>query len=124
MDQQPFNQQGGGSSENVPHMPVAEPAMGPEVPGGNKEQGGMGPVVGVIIIAALLVLGGLYFWGASLDQAADELPLIPGDSMESTQPALSTSDEVGALEADADAAAFVELDAQLEQDLRDLESSF
>lgn len=41
----------------------------------------VGPIVGTVIILALLVIGGLYFWGASLNRVnpADNVPLIPGD---------------------------------------------
>jgi hypothetical protein len=46
-----------------------------------KKKGGMGATVGIVIIAILLIFGGLYFWGARLNQEApQQLPLIPGDS--------------------------------------------
>jgi hypothetical protein len=44
------------------------------------KKGGMGASVGIVIIVILLILGGLYFWGARLNQAPQQLPLIPGDS--------------------------------------------
>jgi hypothetical protein len=46
-----------------------------------KKKGGMGATVGIVIIVILLMFGGLYFWGARLNQGApQQLPLIPGDS--------------------------------------------
>ena len=42
---------------------------------------GTGPIIGVIIIVLLLVLGGLYFWGAQLNRTTPILPLIPGDAV-------------------------------------------
>lgn len=41
----------------------------------------IGPIVGVIIIVALLIIGALYFWGAHLDATNPEnnLPLILGN---------------------------------------------
>lgn len=41
---------------------------------------GAGPIVGVVIVVILLVFGGLYFWGAQLNQEEETLPLIPGDT--------------------------------------------
>lgn len=40
---------------------------------------GVGPIVGAIIIVALLIFGGLYFWGAQLNKGAAKSasPLIP-----------------------------------------------
>ena len=49
-----------------------------QLPPGHKS--GAGPVVGVIIIVIVLILGGLYFWGAQLNREEEPLPLIPGDS--------------------------------------------
>lgn len=41
---------------------------------------GPGPIIGVIVIVILLIFGGLYFWGAQLNEAnsPDQLPFIPG----------------------------------------------
>ena len=40
-----------------------------------------GPIVGIVIIVALLILGALYFWGAHLNATnpEDNLPLILGN---------------------------------------------
>ncbi len=47
-----------------------------------RKQSAAGPTVGIIIILILLIIGALYFWGASLNRpnAADNLPFIPADS--------------------------------------------
>jgi hypothetical protein len=47
-----------------------------------KKRGGMGATVGIVIIVILLIFGGLYFWGARLnqEQSQQQLPLIPGDT--------------------------------------------
>ncbi|MDO8576117.1 MAG: hypothetical protein Q7R90_02275 [bacterium] len=42
----------------------------------------IGPIVGIVIIVALLILGALYFWGAHLnarDNPENNLPLILGN---------------------------------------------
>ncbi len=42
--------------------------------------------MGIIIILALLLLGGWYFWNESLKKAPDNpLPLIPGDTSSQQQ---------------------------------------
>lgn len=42
---------------------------------------GAGPTVGIVIIIILFIIGGLYFWGARLNQQDQSpLPLIPGDA--------------------------------------------
>lgn len=48
-----------------------------------QQKVGAGPIVGVVIIVALMIFGGLYFWGAYLNNrnSANTLPLIPGDSV-------------------------------------------
>ena len=45
------------------------------------QKSSVGPVVGIIIIVALLIIGAFYFWGAFLNaqNPEDVLPLIPGD---------------------------------------------
>ena len=45
------------------------------------QKNSIGPIVGAVIIVALLILGALYFWGAHLNaqDPEDQLPFIPGD---------------------------------------------
>ena len=42
-----------------------------------QRKSGVGPTVGIIIILVLLIVGGLYFWGAHLNRQAEQLPFIP-----------------------------------------------
>lgn len=59
-------------------LPRPSEAFGVGGPPVNKSSSG--PVVGIIIILALLLLGGWYFWNESLkNPPADPLPLIPAD---------------------------------------------
>jgi len=41
---------------------------------------GAGAFVGIIIIIVLMAVGGLYFWGARLNQQQNPPPYIPTDS--------------------------------------------
>jgi len=71
---------------------------------GVGEGGGLsGPVIGAIVILAIIILGGLYFWSqrAGNDTVIDEI---------NTQ---SGSDETSAIEADLDATDIENLDAEL-----------
>ena len=68
------------------------------------EGGGLsGPVIGVIVILAIIILGGLYFWSqrAGNDAVIDEI---------NTQ---SGSDEASDIEADLNATDIENLDAEL-----------
>ena len=52
------------------------------IPEHNPRKGGSGPTVGIIIILVVLIVGGLYVWGASMNRPnpTDNLPFIPGDT--------------------------------------------
>lgn len=59
----------------------------------NSSGSSAGPIIGTVIILAVIVLGGLYFWGQrgdSTEQALDEMS------------AQSQSDEVADIQADLD----------------------
>jgi len=49
------------------------------LPAGRKSSAG--PIIGTIIIIALLIVGALYFWGAHLNEQQNPPPYIPGDSL-------------------------------------------
>jgi len=71
---------------------------------GVGEGGGLsGPLIGAIVILAVIILGGLYFWG----QRAGNDAVIDETSTE------SGSDETAAIEADLDAIDIESLDAEL-----------
>lgn len=87
-----------------------------------------GPVVGAIIVIIILVLGGLYFWGAQLNnKTVDELPFIQGDeqsSMNTWLPSDNSSDEAAAIEADLQATNMDAFEQEMNADLSATESSF
>lgn len=76
----------------------------------------LGVILGVLIVVLMLILGGLYLWSASL-QEQEQLPIVPNSQRPTaemnnepesnnaeadaqTLQTMSTSDEVGAIEAD------------------------
>ncbi len=88
---------------------------------------GMGALVGTLIVLAVLVLGGVYFF---LNQQMAEQPTPPvilGDAIptspEQNSPALSTSDTVDAIDADVSATDLNQLEAQIDADLKVVEAS-
>lgn len=82
----------------IPQSPIKEP-----------EEKSIGPAIGIIVIIALIVLGGLYFWGERLESKKvqnetlrTEETITPGADLEQMQ-TQSTSDESSAIEADLEA---------------------
>ncbi|MDP3645666.1 MAG: hypothetical protein Q8R25_01120 [bacterium] len=60
-------------------MPPQAPQT-PILPQAPKKESA-GPIVGAIIVVVLLIVGGLYFWGARLNHqdTPEQLPFITGD---------------------------------------------
>ena len=71
--------------------------------GVGESGGSSGPLIGAIVILAVIILGGLYFWGqrAANDAVIDETSTESG------------SDETAAIEADLDTIDIESLDAEL-----------
>ena len=84
----------------------------------------MGPVMGIVIIIIILVFGGLYFWGArinNLQNEDEEIPLILGDDGTNVTQSQTTSDSPENIEDDFDTTDIDELEAQIESDLSTIE---
>jgi len=98
----------------VPPMQAQEPAPAPK-------SGKKGPVAGIVIIIILLIFGGLYFWGASLNNQAqlDENTIFDSSENEDIAPA---SDEPVQIESDLDAFDTADFEAQLDADLKAMEA--
>ncbi len=76
-------------------------------------EGSAGPMIGVIIILAVIVLGGLYFWGQRTDRGGDALnDDVTAAELEEIE-SQSSSDEVSSIEADLEATDIESLDAEL-----------
>lgn len=94
-------------------------------PGGKQETSHLGTVLAILIVILILLLGGLYLWGTTLNT---EMPsLVPerptaeennepesnnAEAEVETQQAFSTSDTLEALEADLDSTNLDDLDAE------------
>lgn len=98
-------------NNNQPNMePMKEPNSGSS----------LGPAVGTIIIVAVLIIGGLYYWGAQLNKQAIDDTLTGEDiaaQADASLDALSeqgTSDEVDSIEEDLNLTDLDDLDAELD----------
>lgn len=73
---------------------------------GENAEGSAGLIIGVIVILAIIILGGLYFW----NQRADDVTTDQTVESINTQ---SDSDAAAAIEADLNATDVENLDAEL-----------
>jgi len=76
----------------------------------------IGPVIGAIIIITILVIGGLYYWGAELNKQAEPSAEEIAAKVDHSTEALGTqgtSDEIAAIEEDLDLTDLGNLDAEL-----------
>ena len=110
-------------------------ASGSQMPvSGSPERKPIGPIAGAIIVIALLVLGGLYFWGAQMDMQTEETPYIPGDAMPGSEmpvgelesdtsaglPAQGSSDDVSSIESDFNAMNMNQMESQNNAELNNI----
>lgn len=85
--------------------------------GTSRQTGSIGPMIGVVIILAILALGAWYFWSTA-DEGANNVPYIPAEeSAQSPEEATSVS----TIESDFAATANDSFETQLEQDLQTFE---
>lgn len=84
---------------------------------------GIGSIIGAIIIIALIVLGGLYFWGKRIEESKNAQEM----TSDNTQPAMqdssaqeaaqiknvSSSDDLNSIEADLNSTQTTNLDSEL-----------
>lgn len=80
-----------------------------------KNEGSLGPVVGLIIILLLIILGGLYFWGERAKRVSpvqDESALGDDQAIQEIK-TQSSSDATTDIEADLNATNVDSIDANL-----------
>lgn len=100
---------------NIP--PVGVP-MNTPIPPQMPEKASMSGVIGTIIIIALIILGGLYFWGKRINTQKETAALVEQEQMASQQAAaieaVSSSDELDTLRAEVEATQTTNLGAELQ----------
>ncbi|HEY4487109.1 MAG TPA: hypothetical protein VJB70_05295 [Candidatus Paceibacterota bacterium] len=82
-----------------------------------NNQNSIGPIAGVVLVIAILAIGGFYFFGKELSQrteapSAEEILSAPDQALQNLQ-TQGTSDEVTAIEADLTSTNLENLDAEL-----------
>ncbi|MFQ5541047.1 MAG: hypothetical protein ACE5F4_02275 [Candidatus Paceibacteria bacterium] len=102
-----------------PDMSRNEPPAPPE------KEGGLGPVIGIIIIIALLVIGGVYYFTVGIDQIQNGQSAIENEMTAGEEANVlrqqSGSTELADIEADLNATDLSGLDeasAQFEEELQ------
>lgn len=122
---------------NRNQSPIASGNQMPVSPGGGRggpvspepPKSGVGPIAGAIVVILLLIAGGLYFWGAKLNEAnrIDPVPYIPSEDAlpsggadsdtSSGLPPQGSSDDAAAIQADLEAMNFNQFESQTEADV-------
>jgi len=100
---------------------------------GEPQPSHVGPILGVLIVVLVLILAGLYLWGATLSEKQEQT--VPRQ-IENNEPetvraeadaqildTVSTSDELGSIEADLESTSIDGLDAELDEIDRELDSA-
>lgn len=79
----------------------------------DDHMGKTGPIIGILIIIAILVIGALYFWGEKLTNAPADPANMQTEESVSFQPTESASSEIADIETDLSATALEGLDTEL-----------
>lgn len=83
--------------------------MGGQMNPSSNSGGSAGPIIGVVVILAIIVLGGLYFWKERNAMAPEATENASIESIKNQ----SESDDAASIEADLDATDVENIDAEL-----------
>lgn len=93
-----------------------------------NKSSGIGSIIGTIVIIAIIILGGLYFWGKRIEDAKMKQDLVSEVNTESqTEPtvneaaaikSISPSDDLNSIEADLNGTNLNDLDAEINPQLQ------
>lgn len=78
---------------------------------GNQEKS-IGAIIGILIVVAIIIIGGLYFWGQRIIQSPESDTGAP--AAVEFQPTESTSSEITDIEADLSATVLDGLDSEID----------
>ncbi len=87
----------------------------------SQNKSSIGSIIGTIIIIAIIILGGLYFWGKRVEESKLKQDLVSQNSEQPTQMQNNTGninktsdvDDLNSINADLKASNFNNLDAEL-----------
>ncbi len=93
-----------------------------------KNKSGIGSIIGTIIIIAIIILGGLYFWGKRIEEskakekliqeAQEQMQQIPEQDETSSIETVSEGDDLNSIEADLNSTNLDGLDSELDIQLQ------
>ncbi|MSU45340.1 MAG: hypothetical protein EXS47_01795 [Candidatus Zambryskibacteria bacterium] len=86
-----------------------------------QNKSGIGSIIGIVVIISIIILGGLYFWGKRIEEsklresmASGEVQLKINEQNETaTIRSLSSSNDLGSIEADLNATNFENMNTEL-----------
>ncbi len=93
-----------------------------------NEKSSIGSIIGTIIIIAVIILGGLYFWGKRIEESkakekllqesAQQTPQVSEQTESAKIKAVSGSDDLNSIEADLNSTNLNGLDSELNVQLQ------
>lgn len=100
--------------------PTTQPQVQMPTPVQNKSS--IGSIIGTIVIIAVIILGGLYFWGKRVEEAKLRQALVTDTTSEQTSEtdeaaaikSTSSSDDLSSIEADLNSTNLDNLDAEIQ----------
>lgn len=106
------------TTNTAPVAPVNNVPTTNTTPTPSPEKASMSGVIGTIIIIALIILGGLYFWGKRINTQKESAALVEQEQMASQEAAaieaVSSDDELDTLRAEIEATQTTNLGAELQ----------
>ncbi|MHB1330495.1 MAG: hypothetical protein ACYCY6_00815 [Minisyncoccota bacterium] len=79
-----------------------------------NNENSVGPVIAIIIVLAMIILGGLYFWGERTKDMNDVVPESQVDEVTASISSQSSSDEISSIEEDLENTNVLDLGSDLE----------
>ncbi len=84
-----------------------------------QNKSGVGPIIGTVVIIAIIILGGLYFWGKRIEEAKLKQSLVTDNAAESEGlneaaviKSTSTEDDLNSIQADLNSTNLDNLDTE------------
>lgn len=107
-----------------------EPTQQPNIMpvGGHENKSSIGSIIGTIIVIAIIILGGLYFWGKRIDEAkikndlvsekSENSNIVSEEDMEANSiKSVNSNDDLNSIDTELKSTNLENLDAELDAQL-------